>query len=57
MVIVDATQFFQKWVRTCHYKRCIEVSTLSGYTVLVIALAVSHDGQYIRRDTWEKNGC
>lgn len=61
----DAAQFFQMLIRTGHYKRCIEVGTLSGYTAMAMAMAVPDDGlvvtididkQYVRKDIWEKAG-
>lgn len=61
----DATQFFQMLIRTCNYKRCIEVGTLSGYTSMAMALAVPDDGivvtldiddKYARPDIWKKAG-
>jgi predicted O-methyltransferase YrrM len=61
----DAAQFFQILIRIGHYKRCIEVGTLSGYTSMTMALAVPEDGlvvtldiddKYVRRDIWKKAG-
>jgi predicted O-methyltransferase YrrM len=61
----DAAQFFQMLIRIGHYKRCIEVGTLSGYTSMSMALAVPDDGivvtldiddKYARPDIWRKAG-
>ncbi len=35
---------FQMFTRTCHYERCIEVGTLSGYISMATALAVPDNG-------------
>lgn len=61
----DAAQFFQMLIHVGHYKRCIEVGTLSGYTSMAMALAVPDDGlvvtmdiddKYVRSDIWKKAG-
>lgn len=61
----DAAQFFQMLIRVGHFKRCLEVGTLSGYTSMSMALAVPDDGlvvtididdKYVRRDIWKKAG-